>query len=382
MAEKRGGLVARLRRVAGAPLRRLRRDDRGSVLAFTALTLLGLMGLLALAVDLGLLYEARGGAQRTADAAALAGAAALVDLGNDPGVEERVYEYAQPYVEQNPVRGELASVERGDVDVDLDEWNVTVTVHRTSERDNPVETLFGGIIGFEDVDVTATATAEAAEAGGVNCLLPLAIPDRWDDENDDGLYDPDDDTYIPWPESGWTGYSTEDIGTDIVIKPFDPNSDRMNSSWWYPWRPEGQQGAADYRENIERCVDPDRIYEFGEMVDTEPGNMAGPTRQGFRNLIDQDPDAYWDPELECVSRDGNECVDSSPRIRPAPMFDPREAPDPGSQPFTFRNFASVFVREVDGGDVRAVFMGFSGIGQADPSGSTTGPAVRFTRLIR
>lgn len=351
------------------------------MLAFTALAVSGLMAMLALAVDLGLLYDARGQAQRTADAAALAGAAALVDLGNDPGVEERVYEYAQPYVERNPVRGEVASMERGDVTVDLEDWQVTVTVHRTAERGNPVETLFGDIVGFDAVDVTATATAEAAEAGGVNCLLPLAIPDRWHDDNDDGLYDEDDgDYYIPWPEDGWTGYSTDDIGNDIVIKPFQ-ESGRMNESWWYPWRPEGQQGADDYRENIEECVDPSRIYEYGESVDTEPGAMVGPTKQGFRNLIDQDPDAYWDSGLGCVSR-GDGCVDSSPRIRPAPMFDPRETPDPGSKPLTFTNFASIFVSHLQGNEVHAVFMGFSGVSQADPSGSATGPAVRFTRLIQ
>jgi len=260
-----------------------------------------------------------------------------------------------------------------------------VTVHRTEGRGNAVETLFGPVIGFDEVDVTATATAEAAEAGGVNCLLPLAIPDRWYDANGDGLYDEaDGDYYEPWSEDAdnATGYSDDDIGETIVIKPFK-ESGRMNESWYYPWRPEGQQGGDDYRENIRECVDPSLVYEFGQEVDTEPGAMIGPTKQGFSDLIAEDPGAYWDSGDECVKREGETgCVASSPRIRPAPMFDPREAPDPGSKPFTFTNFASIFVSHIQGNEIYGIFLGLSGVAPADPSGSTTGPAVRFVRLVQ
>lgn len=380
----------RPRHGAAGALGRLRAEERGSALAFAALAFLGILGMLALAIDLGMLYETRGQAQRTADAAALAGAGALVDYGNDPGVEDRAYEYAEEYVDENPVRGELASLEPGDVDVDLDEWRVTVTVHRTVERENPVSTLFGRIIGKGTVDVRAIATAEAAEAGGAKCLLPLAIPDRWYDTEQFGVYDPEegddvcgsDDCYIPWPEENFTGYSNEDIGEEILIKPFQGDGSQMNESWYYPWRPPGQQGADDYRQNILECMDEELVYEFGDTVDTEPGNMAGPTRQGFEDLIDQDPDAYWDSANECVTR-GDGCIFDSPRIRPAPMFDPREAPDPGSKPFVFRNFANVFVEELEGkGNVYVRFLGLGGVPGGDTSGDDEGPAVRFVRLIQ
>lgn len=364
-----------------AAVDRLRTEERGSALAFTAVAFLGLLGMLALAIDLGMLYEARNQAQRAADAAALAGAAALVDLGNDPGVEEQAYEYARRYVEENPVRGEVASMQPSDVEVDLDDWRVTVTVHRTAERGNPVSTLFGQIIGIDAVDVTALATAEATAAGGVNCLLPLAIPDRWHDADDDGLYEPDDgDYYIPWPEDGFTGYSSDDIGTEIVIKPFK-KSGQMNESWYFPWRPPGQSGAADYRENIRGCVDPSITYTFGQEVETEPGAMIGPTKQGFQDLIEQDPEARWSQDLGCVTR-GDGCVASSPRIRPAPMFDPRDAPDPGAKPLTFTNFASIFVSRIQGNEVYAVFMGLGGVAPAEESGETEGPAARIVRLIQ
>lgn len=378
------------RRPKRIDLRRLAADDRGSVLGFTAIAFLGILGMLALAIDLGMLFEARGQAQRAADAAALAGAAALVDWGNDPAVEPTVYEYAKAYADANPVRGELASVEPSDVVVDWDDWYVTVTVHRTTERENPVATLFGRIIGINEVDVTAVASAEAAAAGAVNCLLPLALPDRWAEMSSppNDSWDSPPDYYIPPPDppNEMTGYkSPEDIGLDIVIKPFMDTS-RMNPSWWYPWRPPGQQGAADYRENIRDCVDPDLIYGVGQQVDSEPGAMQGPTLQGFQDLIDQDPDARWDdtppnppvPGKGCVTR-GGDCVYDSPRVRPMPLFDPREEPHPGTMPFTFTNFINVFVDQIVGNEVHVRFMGLAAIGPGDPAAGT---AVRFVRLIQ
>lgn len=383
VTERRGRVSpAAGNRGAVGRLRRLADEERASALAFAAVAFLGILGMLALAIDLGMLYETRSQAQRAADAAALAGAAALVDYGNDPGVEDQVYEYLEPYVEENPVRGEVASVEPGDVEVNLDEWHVTVTAHRTVERENPVSTLFGRIIGKETVDVRAVATAEAAEAGGAKCLLPLAIPDRWEDVNDDGLYDPEDgDFYIPWPEDGATGYSNDDIGDEIVIKPFK-ESGKMNESWYYPWRLSDEPGGAEYREKIKSCVDEDVVHEFGDEVETEPGAMIGPTKQGFEDLIGQDPDARWDDVRGCVTR-GDGCIFESPRIRAAPMFDPREAPDPGNKPLTFRNFASIFVDRIQGNEVYGRFLGLSGVpGSGETSDEDNGSAMRFVRLIR
>ncbi len=353
-------------------------DDRGSVLAFSAIAILGILGMLALSIDLGMLYEARGEAQRTADAAALAGAGALVDFGNDPGVEVRVFEYASIYAAANLVRGQVASMEPADVVVDLAAWTVTATVHRTAARANPVATVFGRIIGFNTIDVNAIATAQATEAGWVNCLLPLALPDRWFDANADGLYDTGDgDFYIPWPEAGATGYGYNDVGTELIIKPF--KGSKLNESWWYAWRPPGQQGGADFRANIAGCTDPDLILGFGDTVDTEPGAMLGPAKQGFNDLIEQDPGAVWDAGLKCVTHGGGICG-YSPRIRPMPMFDPRFAPDPGKKPFTFTNFANVFVDRIQANDVYVVLMGLAGVAAGGAGGG--GAAVRIVRLVR
>lgn len=378
----RGNDPHRARRRPRRTRRPLRGDDRGSALAFAALVFLGVLGILALAIDLGMLFETRGQAQRTADAAALAGAAALVDFGNSTDVIDRVHEYTMGFVDTNPVRGVTASVEPTDIVVDLDAWRVTVTVHRTAARGNAVPTVFGRIVGRDEVDVAAIATAEAAPALGVNCLLPLAMPDRWNDINDNGLFEAPPEHYVPWGAAGATGYGSPDIGTEIVIKPFK-STEQMNSSWYFPWRPPGQSGGDDYRDNIAGCVDPSVVIQTGDVVDTEPGAMIGPTKQGFGDLIAQDPNAYWRAGDKCVGRTGVDgCVGFSARVRPMPMFDPSVPPDPGSKPFTITNFMNVFVDRIQGNEVYARFLGVSGVVPGGGGAGTTGPAVRYVRLIQ
>ncbi|MGH2394838.1 MAG: pilus assembly protein TadG-related protein, partial [Candidatus Limnocylindria bacterium] len=54
-------------------------DERGSTIVFVSLAMAALLSIVALAVDVGMLYTARGEAQRAADAAALAGAGWLIN---------------------------------------------------------------------------------------------------------------------------------------------------------------------------------------------------------------------------------------------------------------------------------------------------------------
>ena len=61
-------------------VRRTARSRRGAVLALAAVTVAALAAMSALAIDVGMLINARSEAQRAADAAALAGASAFRDL--------------------------------------------------------------------------------------------------------------------------------------------------------------------------------------------------------------------------------------------------------------------------------------------------------------
>lgn len=374
------------------------REQRGAVLIMVAGGILALTSVVALAIDVGLLTTARTEAQRAADAAALAGAGAFVV---SPGNGELARVLATEYAAQNRVRWQPVTVLEDDIIIDTDALTVTVYVYRNRERGDAIPTFFARVFGVNEVDIAAVATAEAAPAGGINCLLPVAIPDRWEEGsvagNDPDDFDPEfGDVYVPWVEpgsepavynEGFTGYAEKDLGVQIALKSNTPNGG-LNPSWYYPWRPPGQSGATDFRANVSTCVDPSILFYVGIDVETEPGNMSGPTMQGFSDLIDQDPTARWNSTLKCVVSDGHQAtIDGSkcrhsPRIRPVPLFDPSEAPDPGAKPFRFTNFAGIFVEEIQGKTVYGRWLGYTGFRPASPDEDTTaGPLFKVLRLI-
>ena len=91
------------------------RNDRGATIVLVALMLAALLGIAALAIDVGMLYNARAEAQRAADAAALAGAGSLLAVPDD----ERARSIAIEFGNENRVQGDPVEVLDEDVDVDL-----------------------------------------------------------------------------------------------------------------------------------------------------------------------------------------------------------------------------------------------------------------------
>lgn len=379
-------------------LRRSIRGQRGSVLVVVASGMLALTSVVALAIDVGLMTTARLEAQRAADAAALAGAGAFIA---SPGNGQLARQLATDYASRNEIRFREVTLLTDDVVVDTDALTVTVYVHRNRERGNAIRTYFARVFGVDEVNIAAMATAEAAPAGGINCLLPVAIPDRWFEAggpgNNPNSFDPDrGDYYKSWIEPGsdppvynddFTGYAEKDLGMQIPLTS-NVAGGGLNPSWYYPWRPPSQSGADDFRSNVNSCVDPSIFFYVGINVETEPGNMAGPTMQGFDDLVDKDPTARWNANLDCVVSDGYQgSIDaskcrSSPRIRPVPLFNPTEEPDLGSKPFEFTNFAGIFVEGIEGKTVYGRWLGYTGIKPAKPDETTTaGPLFKVLRLI-
>lgn len=373
-------------------------DQRGAAMVLVAGSMIALISAVALAVDVGMLNVTRTEAQRVADGAALAGAGALI-LSPD-NVDFATAE-AIKFSSRNDIRGVQAEVRAEDITVDTDLDQVTVRVLRTRERGNPVGTFFARIFGVNTVNITASATAEASPAAGINCLLPLAMPDRWFEAggpgNDSDDFNPEaGDTYVPWMDTStypasfndsYTGYSTADIGTSFILKSNSANGG-LNPSWYYPWRPPGQAGGSDFRTNISTCVDPTIAFSVGMEVDAEPGNMVGPTKQGFQDLIAMDPHAVWNDNMKCVtdavdvlSSEGSACR-SSWRIRPIPLFDPTESPLNGAHPFKFTNFAGIFIEGIQGNNVMARWIGYTALKPASPDQTTAGPQFKVLRLVK
>ncbi len=212
---------------------------RGSAMPLVAVICPVLFAFAALSVDVGALYDAKAELQRCADAAALAGAGALIDerrLRNDGGmnleIDFAVRHTAQEYVQRNRVLGASPTVHLntsnslgGDLVLGTlsdptnyheplsvgnpDEFNsVRVCVRRDPKRNGPVGLFFAQIFGRYTANVQAAATATIEDgvvgySGGPNSgtaqLMPFALHvDVWNallagttPVGDQYAYDPD-----------------------------------------------------------------------------------------------------------------------------------------------------------------------------------------------
>jgi Flp pilus assembly protein TadG len=382
--------------------RRLRRDvlralsnERGSTIVLVAIAITALLSMVALAVDMGMLFTARGEAQRVADAAALAGAGALiVDSDN----ETRARNEAVQYASLNDVRQTSVVLEPEDIEVDLANMRVTVTVRRTAERGTSIGTWFARVFGVDEVDVVAQATAEVVPAGGATCMKPFTIPDAWDDENDNEQYDAPE-----FYDANETGYGTDfrngvpsdngvdpsgttydyDVGRPIILHPGTPQ-EAIVPSWYFPWDvPQGggpDVGADRYRWNIANCNS--NVVSIGQAYMVENGNMAGPTRAGTTELIEKDKYATWDVAADSVVGSAYQPWEASPRVGHIPLFDPRDQVQPGKKPVVFNNITAIWMEDVQGQKVIGRFLHASGIVAGSPGvGTTTGPMPMAVHLI-
>lgn len=359
------------------------RNEDGATLAFVALLLFVFLGVAALAVDLGRLMGARTQAQRTADAAAMAGAAAFpLGLEDEDATTGLAKDWAVDYGAANEVMGDGPVIRRDeDVDVIYNEAKVRVRVLRTSAYGGPISNIFATALGFGASNVAADAAAQAFPAGKATCPLPWVLVDRWysesvspprlttqwdDDDDDQPPFDPAVDYYerggatLPYVPYNPTSWGAQDKGTVFRIKPGNPH-EAPHPSWYYPVVVGTGPGGNEYRNAIANC-DRSVSIEIGDVLDVEPGNMPGPTGQGVDGrdgLVAKDPTAYWDEGQNCLMHTADALPDGtpiqrdpttgcttsgSPRVRPLVVLDPAEAPtDHGRTTVTVRNFAAVFV---------------------------------------
>ena len=353
------------------------RDERGATLMFVAIAMVVFLGMAALAIDVGMLYTAKAQAQNAADSGALAGAGNLIVSPVDATAATAVAEhFAETHlIIKEPVLLDPAA----DVQVDLVNKRVTVTARRIAARGNAVPTFFAKILGWDEVDIEATATAEVDSASAASCLKPWAIPDAYDDTTaPQGEFNPGD-YYQPGVTSWGTTYRTSnaDFGVQLTLKQGTPG-DAIAPGQFFPIDlplPSGPVTGGDrYRENIAQCNG--QIVDIGDYVMTENGNMIGPTKQGVEDLIAQDPDAWWDSSLGVM--DSAFPPGASPRIARVPMFDPRYPPTSGKQDLQITNIAGFFIEGISGnGAVTGRLLPATGTGAPAP-----GTMLTTVRLVR
>jgi len=351
-------------------IRQLRDDERGMTLVFVCVGLMSFMAATTLAIDVGMFMTARTQAQTSADAAALAGAVALVrNSYTDRSATGPAVQSAIRTAQQNTIINAAASVEAGDVTFPASPSGqlnrVRVQVYRTADRENPVSTLIGVLFGIPTVNITASATAEASPANAMTCVKPFMIPDKWIEKQTPG-WDPGD-TYDKYAQknkgallgnpdvyigsgSSYTGYSySEDVGRELTLRAATGNE--INPSFYYSWKMPGDTGGDFYRENIANC-NQSKIVR-GALIIQEPGAMEGPTIQGIEALIAKDPNAYWDDSCKCVK--GSRFTGQSPRTFPIPLYHPEYYADGQANgrvaDFKVANFLGFFVVRVQGNGI-------------------------------
>jgi hypothetical protein len=371
------------------------------------------MALSAFVFDYGVLWYSRRQAQNAADAGALAGATALfLDSSTDLSNTGPAYMSAQTVANANNVFMETPGVKvfvdpnatwdhpapgpstAAGAGCNTGETCIQVDVYRDGTHgSNALPVYFATLFGQSSEGIRATATAKAAIANESGCMRPWFIPQRYNDVNNNGVYDNPPDTLNPYSVPA-------DIGTAVT---FHANS-------WpsaYGQIDVGSGGNA-IRDAIEHCAS-GMSFIIGQTISTKPGNTLGPEQQGINSLFTWDPNqsgsnpngVYWDATNKVVAggcaaagtcacpNNAGECPyggSQSPRIVQAAICDPSQAAcngnASGTGTITITNILSFFITGtvVSAGslDIQAILIASGGNVVAGP---TVGPGNSFLKQV-
>jgi len=358
-------------------LRNLYRDERGVTGVIMALLLVALAGIAALAVDMASMHVRRSSLQTSADAAAMAGANGLISYGNDlTKVRALMLDYARRNLDSQDAptvavqEADIIFYKNGAPDTQSPN-QVEVTVRRAKSRSNPVNLFFGRAVNVNHADLSASARAGVINAASSKCLKPWSVATKftWNDHADtansgysgNGVLD-----VASAAEMGSIqvqGYGAADLGTQVLLKVGDPQYTIVPSQYnaiTYPPLDKGApvSGASEYRTNIAGCEGSNvTVVEPGDRLQTEPGNMTGPTRQGMDDLLAQDPGAYWDTGTRSIKGSSYKDPQLSPRVVLIPFYNPAEPPISGRSYVTVHQLGAVFIEGIDNkGDVTGRFI--------------------------
>jgi Flp pilus assembly protein TadG len=346
-----------MRRRRTAPHRR----RRGNILVLSAVFMIVMGALLAFAIDVGYLYTARAELQRSADAAALAAAAELIDeqsVSDSLLIQQMISSArakAVQYAASNPVCSKPPFVDAnytnrldGDVLVgyvsdfadptgsvaysNLSAVNaVTVRVRRVADRNEEVPLFFAPILGYERAPLQAEATAaflssirgfRSRSDGGNHDILPLAL---------------DEETW----NAMLAGNAPDDWSWDAENLQVNAGSDGIREINLYPegTGSPGNRGTVDIgnannstsdiaRQIVDGVTDADLEYHGGELKLDDNGELSlnGDTgvSAGFKSAL--------------------ESIIGDPRV--IPIF--REVEEPGNNAmYTIVKFVGIRILDVN-----------------------------------
>jgi hypothetical protein len=386
------------------------RTERGAMLIHVALSLIAVLAFGALAIDYGVMWSARRQAQNAADAAALAGANSLATYGSD---WDRARAVAQAIGQANYVFGQAPSITRGSGKTTSPADDISfptcpagapgagvgtcirVNVYRNEAR-NPLPTFMARLFGRNVQGVKAMAIAEAAAGNATDCLRPFSLPDLWLNNDGDEQYSAGD-VYRAPSDANPTGYNlATHYGMELLLQSSPHGLPVLAPGWALLVDITGGGGGTAELNNVIRgCVG--SIYGVGDVLDVKNGQSEG-FKHGVADLIDLDPEAYWDPVSKtikdsCVEThtcyryvDGSTLVADpnatvSPRVVPLPVFDPQVQFETGDVKMV--NILGFFLKPMVGKDLSGILVNrpgllVSGSGSVSPSAAFT----KVTLLVR
>lgn len=413
-------------------------SERGAILIQVAVASLALIAFTMFVVDYGILWVSRHQAQNSADAGALAGAVAIAFDNDDRTAtgpaKTAAYNFAlandifdaDPSVIDPSVAPTDIKFYPDDPDAFPDECEddscIRVDVYRNQARGNALPMWFGPLVGLSQQGVRATATARVSVANASECLKPWAIPDKWEDWNDDEgvvenppqAWTADDEFHkkveqgpnagqaldppdyyrkqgTNGPKDPGTGFTlAKDHGRQVTLK-FAQGDDAIAPGNFLPVViPNVDEncdvGGSCYETNIASCNG--IPIGVGDQLVTEPGAKVGPTAHGMEDLIALDRDAKWDSDtkeiIDSCAQDEDPCASYSPRIVAVPVFHTDEwyEADKGGRTnvVTVVNILGFFIDHMNGNNVVGYFVKMPGL--SSKGKGSVAPDASFLKTIQ
>lgn len=305
-----------------AAWQRLQDEESGIIAMLVAVVMTALIGLAALGTDVGRLYVERQRLSTVADAAALAGASSL------PAAPDEAIAVAKTYLQRNNVDPAAATVT-----VDSDNRALSITI------DSTVSMTFARVLGSGSIAVVGSATAVTQNLSATEGAAPLGVS-----------------------RANWQ------IGQVVNLKMGAANGTVSPGN--YGALALGKSGASMYEQNL--MYGYDNWIHAGDWLDTQPGNMAGPTVRAVQYRINQDPYATY---AEHSRR--------SPRLVAVPILE--DFADNGRGQVHVVGFGMFFLEQAidngsDKGEIIGRFVKFVGEGESSDTAPDFG--LRRTKLKR
>ena len=264
------------------------KNKRGnSAIIFLMISTL-LIGMLAFVTDAGMMYLEKSRLQNAADAIALA---AMQDYSKG---ESAMLAQANHYADLN-------NISQDELDIDLTNSNKKITVVINKN----IPTYFARIFNINNAVIQARASAKIGTIVATDGIRPFSVEQQTFTFGE---------TYSL--KKGATGGLTGNYGALAL----------------------GGTGATNYKNNLQYGyhgeLEIGDMVAIGEDMNTEPGNMSGPTYEAVRYILNQDT---------CTSHDLTKLEKDCPRLIVIPVVDSLSIQ--GRTTVKIMGFASFFLEE-------------------------------------